>query len=762
MGGGFLRRLTFLVVVTGLIVAALQSSASADPRQTDLQSIGSSGGNGLADASYGGASRDGSKVLFLTSESLVPADTDTASDVYMRAGGVTTLISIGPAGGNSNLDDAIFDSVSADGTYVFFSTTESLTSNDTDSFRDVYQWHNGTVTLVSIGPVGGNGAVDAFYIDSTDDGTRVWFDTIEKLTSNDTDGSWQDLYQNDNGTTTLISTGPTGGSAGFHAFYLGHSADGSHVYFQTGEAEVSGDTDGGFQDVYDNFNGTTTLMSTGPAGGNGAFDAGYGGASADGSHIFFLTKEVMTGDDTDTSRDVYDRSGGTTTRVSTGPNGGNGAFNANFDGVSQDGSKVWFDTREALVSGDTDGGCKDALGNPVLQCTDVYERAGGGTSLISCCGSGAFEAFFSGASVDGSKVFFRTGEPQTVDDMDGTFEDIFQRSGGTTSLISAGANGAHDVFYGGASADGARVFVQTNDPLTAGDTDGGYQDVFERYSGSTTLVSTGPTSTNAGISAFFSGISQDGTKVFFNTAEALTSADTDTSEDVYSSTQTVPGFPRTKGATPLVAALVPAFAPCGLANSNHGAPLAYPSCNPPAQDSGVLTVGSPDANGHSAASISQVKFRVIAGLPGPPDDSNVELTIKITDVLCRAANSACPNGALSDFTGTLLVKTTLRITDKYNGSPLVEAATVQDLDLQVPVQCVATASALEGGKCQATTTVNALYPGAVLDTKRASWELGQVRVLDPGANGTGFGSGCPTTCGDGDEADFMREGVFVP
>ena len=31
-----------------------------------------------------------------------------------------------------------------------------------------------------------------------------------------------------------------------------------------------------------------------------------------------------------------------------------------------------------------------------------------------------------------------------------------------------------------------------------------------------------------------------------------------------------------------------------------------------------------------------------------------------------------------------------------------------------------------------------------------------------GPNGTGYGAGCPRTCGDGDEQTFMRQGVFVP
>ena len=40
--------------------------------------------------------------------------------------------------------------------------------------------------------------------------------------------------------------------------------------------------------------------------------------------------------------------------------------------------------------------------------------------------------------------------------------------------------------------------------------------------------------------------------------------------------------------------------------------------------------------------------------------------------------------------------------------------------------------------------------------------MADVKVEDAGPNGTGYGSGCPATCGDGDEAVFMRPGVIVP
>jgi hypothetical protein len=125
-------------------------------------------------------------------------------------------------------------------------------------------------------------------------------------------------------------------------------------------------------------------------------------------------------------------------------------------------------------------------------------------------------------------------------------------------------------------------------------------------------------------------------------------------------------------------------------------------------------------------------------------------------------NAACPGGAGSDFTGKLLLKTSFRVTDKLNGSPAVDGATVEDFDLGVPVTCVATASTTVGATCNLTTRLNTLIPGALLDGKRSIYALNSVEALDPGPNGTGFDAGCPMTCGDGDESTFLRPGLFVP
>jgi hypothetical protein len=761
-----MRRALFAAALTLLSLAAFAPSAGANHSLQTLVSAGQINGNGDFDSTWGGVSDDGTHDFFTTQEQLVPADTDTSYDVYERFNNTTTLVSAGQINGNGAFD-ANFRNNSSDGTRVWFETREQLVSADTDTAIDVYERSGGVTTLVSQGTGNFNTSIDSFFLADSTDGTKVFISSYDKLAATDTD-STRDVYLRSGGTTTQISTG---GNGAFGADFDAMTPDGSHVYFHTDEQLAATDTDS-TRDIYEAFGGTITQVSRGPGGtgGNGGQIPIFQGVTPDGAHVYFQTTEQLTGTDTDAYLDVYDRTGGTTEEESLGPAGGNGAYDASFQGASDDGAKVWFITREPMVAADTDGpplaGCEDTVGNPTLKCLDLYQRSGSTTTWISDGGNGAFDAFFAAASKDGSKVFFQTGEPLTADDQDTVSSDIYERSGGQLYLISKGTVGGTGEYTSdlvGISSDGVRVFFHTYESLVPEDNDGNWQDVYERYYGdtsfgSTTLISTGPNANNAPAIAFYHGQTADGSKVFFQTDEHLALADTDASEDIYSAVTVNPGFPRPKGATPATFALVPAFSECTASNRTHGAPLSYPSCAPPSQASAVLTVGSPDSNGHSASSVSQVKYRVIATTP-----EDVSVFIKVTDVLCRATNAACPGGALSDFDGKLLVKATIRLTDRYNGSPLVEGATVQDLDIQIPIQCVATpASSTTGGACQGTVSVNSLLPGVVGNTKRAIWQFEKLSVLDPGPNGTGFGAGCPSTCGDGDETVFMRPGVFAP
>jgi hypothetical protein len=219
--------------------------------------------------------------------------------------------------------------------------------------------------------------------------------------------------------------------------------------------------------------------------------------------------------------------------------------------------------------------------------------------------------------------------------------------------------------------------------------------------------------------------------------------------------------PRPKGATPIRVSLVPAFDACSAPNRTHGPPLAFPSCNPPAQASSHLTVGTPDANGATAKSEGFMKMTAQFGGPGPPDDdANVLATLEIADVRCEVGTTACGNANAAggpDYIGEVQANATIRISDHWNavaagGGP--DAATVIDLPSPVLATCSNTADTSIGGSCMISSTAQPMFPPCC-ETKRMVIEFGQITVSDGGADGL-----VATDAQDNDP--FMRQGLFIP
>ncbi len=207
------------------------------------------------------------------------------------------------------------------------------------------------------------------------------------------------------------------------------------------------------------------------------------------------------------------------------------------------------------------------------------------------------------------------------------------------------------------------------------------------------------------------------------------------------------GYGRPRGATPVRLALVPAYAQCTAPNANrvHGPPLENPSCNPPAQESSAVTVGSPDANGKPANSSGYALLGVIVGNPTTPaDEADVSLTFQLSDVRSRS-------GLIDDYAGELQFRPTFRLTDRE--SPATGAVTLQDLVLPVTVPCTPTPDPLTGSDCHVATTFDALTPGVVDEGARAVWQLERAEVLDGGADGDVDTPG---------NSVFARSGIFVP
>ncbi len=208
-------------------------------------------------------------------------------------------------------------------------------------------------------------------------------------------------------------------------------------------------------------------------------------------------------------------------------------------------------------------------------------------------------------------------------------------------------------------------------------------------------------------------------------------------------------YPRPGAGTPLHVPLVPAFAACTAPNGSHVGPLDKPSCAPPTRESSLLTTSTIGVGSGSA------RFNVVVGNPSTGvDEADIAIVARATDVR-RGIDGA-------DYAGRTLLRTTLRITDRANGPAGTEAATVQDTRLALPVDCVATPGS-GGSTCTLNTTADTLVPGLVPEGKRSVLSAFTLELADAGPDGNVTpASGCPPLCGTGDEAVFLRQGVFAP
>ncbi|MGH2979099.1 MAG: hypothetical protein ACRDLQ_05620 [Solirubrobacterales bacterium] len=445
---------------------------------TRLVSTGTPG-SGPHEALFRGATPDGRFAFFETPEPLVPEDRDRDFDTYRHDLDAQRTTLVAGGGSEGERDRGVFGGVSDDGDRVFIETRAKLGPQDSDELLDVYEVRGEAITLVSTGP-GDTGNVAGVIDGNSPDGTRVFFNTGAALVPEDRDAR-SDLYERSAGTTTLISRGGVSPeqSCCFQLRFLDAIASNGDVFFSTNERLVAEDDDdfcftglSGCTDVYRHSGGTVSLMSQGPVSLPGHNEAYFGGITPDGERVFFITLARLAPDDTDASFDVYERHGDVTSLVSIAPTGGNGAPNAFFGAVSDDGGRVYFDTWESLVPED-----RDRAACPPDGCFDVYERVGGVVKLVSTTpgAGGAGHARFAAASADGERVVFETDERLLPEDTDDE-QDVYERHRGGVSLISVGAgggNGPHDSFFSGASLDLSTIALTTSESLLAADTDAG-------------------------------------------------------------------------------------------------------------------------------------------------------------------------------------------------------------------------------------------------------------------------------------------------
>jgi hypothetical protein len=221
-----------------------------------------------------GYSSDGSSVYFVAADKLLGGATTGQPNLYVSRNGTLSFIatlSSDDSGDWATEPTSRHTAVTPDGAHVVFMSDASLTGYDNvdantgkpDSEVFEYDAKAGQLHCVSCNPSGGapigpssvpawlNGNYNPRYL--AEDGSRVFFDSVDTLTPRDTNGR-EDVYEwernptcgRSGGCVSLISDGIDASES----LFADASQNGNDVFFTTGARLVSEDTDENI-DLYD-------------------------------------------------------------------------------------------------------------------------------------------------------------------------------------------------------------------------------------------------------------------------------------------------------------------------------------------------------------------------------------------------------------------------------------------------------------------------------------------------------------------------------
>jgi hypothetical protein len=345
--------------------------------------------------------------------------------------------------------------VSADGSRVFFtSPVENRFSRnqETPINNQLYVRENGTTTVEASAsqraPEDINGPRGAEFAGASADGSVVFFTSRAELTEDANTGSADNAanlyaYDTNSGQLTDLSVDGNAGDLNGAAVLgmVSTSEDGAYVYY-VAEGDLAGAAVSGKPNLYLHHNGTTTFiatLATADAGDWAELTGGPAGHTArvtpDGVHLAFLSTNSLTGYDNTVAQGTscglnqfggplpasctevfsYNAGSGVLSCVSCNPSGvrpiGSSSLGdkvSNFyiaRNFSEDGSRLFFQSSDALVRHDSNGR------------QDVYEYEGGHVYPVSDV-AGSFDSIFMDASPTGDDVFIATADQLLPQDQD--------------------------------------------------------------------------------------------------------------------------------------------------------------------------------------------------------------------------------------------------------------------------------------------------------------------------------------------------------
>ena len=338
---------------------------------TTRVSVGSAGAEANSASSGPSLSTDGRYVAFGSGASnLVAGDSNGKADVFVhdQTTGVTTLVSTDSSGNQAN-GSSYLPEISADGRWVaFISQANNLVASDTNSKDDVFvhDCQTGVTSRASVSSGGGEADDYSEMLSISGDGRYVAFVTCaSNLVPGDTNSlngfACEEVFVHDQmtGITTRENVDSNGGEADGMADTVSISNDGRYVVFHSWASNLVPGFGSGVC-VHDRQSGATTALMTIPTGG-----ATAPSVSSSGRYVRFgssATNFVAPDSNGQPDEFVYDRTTGSTIRISNSSNGAQGNAASLPQGspyncaVSADGRyAVFWSQATNLVAADTNG-----------------------------------------------------------------------------------------------------------------------------------------------------------------------------------------------------------------------------------------------------------------------------------------------------------------------------------------------------------------------------------------------------------------------
>jgi len=411
---------------------------------------------------FADATADGSRIIFESGEQLLPNAAPNVVNLYEWADGRLSVAGILPPseGGNAPAKGSFAgpggpallgatggatggfytqDTISADGSRIFFSDggTGQIYMREPEAARTI---------PISAGP--------AYWRAATADGSEVFY----------TEG--EDLYRFDVGSETREAL--TRGAARVLGTLGIATENGSYVYFvatgvladnENGNKEKAGVGEGNLyewhdgetifiarlstEDGYDEYD-WHDFYSSNPGAAPATGEKGSR-VTPDGTALLFFSQERLAGYDNAGHGELYlyDARRGGLTCVSCNPSGAPASREAYLAGnpsiaaapernafltrnLSDDGSRVFFQTKEALVPQDANEQTdvyeweREGAGGPdgCSRSSASFSESSGGCLYLISTGQSGDQSYFGDASADGRNVFFFTRQSLVGQDQD--------------------------------------------------------------------------------------------------------------------------------------------------------------------------------------------------------------------------------------------------------------------------------------------------------------------------------------------------------